>query len=666
MKRNLLTIGLLAFSISLGAQTLTYVGEDAKLFVGTSAIVYSGGDFTLNSVTDKSVENKGVIIIDGGDYTKGTASNAASDGKEFVNVYTGANDYGQVIIRNTKNATNARMTMQRPAASDKYFYGTYPISFPYKDVATYLMKSFGKLDSDFVGAGQPVHNVTLRKWNNDKIQHDPVATSDNLKAGDYYLFNLRPREVQAWMAGIIGYKGMAEPKAYNATGKSVLPGMDEQSFGALTYGQWKYKWNEYGETYWTYLTPDAKPVTTYDNSRFYGKNVYHFGNPYTSNLDLSAFDGANAWLRILNNGGSRTIKQATDDLYIRNFSVSKPSSTFGIIWNGTSGSINTSGTGVMHIAKFDGTQWTGNAEALLIRPLEIFSLSFPGINTASNAIPNRIVNVQVDFNDNHKTFKYAPSVPGAATTGKMSTARVASTSAQSSFYQSELVLMKDDVVLATPAYLVGTTAATEESAKSTTFNSIFVYGIDANGVKQDSKKDFTFFNINDYVGKPLGIGFNNLEEGQTYTLGFNLTEGSIFNPTIALNGERFYLYDKETKKLTEITSESKYQFVADANSATRFEMYWRQGPIVDVLGTSSAVKSGKTMVYTENSTSKVRFASTSEFASVSVYDMSGKLVLTEDKVSTATDYVLSNLPLGTYLVKVAYTNGEVVTLKTLK
>ena len=98
MKKNLLTIGFLVLFVGLSkAQVLTYVDSGAKLYVGSSALVYSGGDFQLNSTNSATVENKGNITIVG-KYLKGGAVNAATDGKEFVNVYTDTNDYGQVMI----------------------------------------------------------------------------------------------------------------------------------------------------------------------------------------------------------------------------------------------------------------------------------------------------------------------------------------------------------------------------------------------------------------------------------------------------------------------------------------------------------------------------------------------------------------------------------------
>ena len=62
MKKNLLTIGFLVLFVGLSkAQVLTYVDSGAKLYVGSSALVYSGGDFQLNSANSATVENKGNI-----------------------------------------------------------------------------------------------------------------------------------------------------------------------------------------------------------------------------------------------------------------------------------------------------------------------------------------------------------------------------------------------------------------------------------------------------------------------------------------------------------------------------------------------------------------------------------------------------------------------------
>ena len=316
MKKNLLALGALALGFSFNAQTLTYVDEGAKFYVSSGALVYSGGDWELNANTAATVENRGAIMIVG-NYKKGTRSNAASDGKEFVNVWTATNDYGQVQILSSNGMTDALMTVQRPAAPTSYFGGSFPISFPFKDQVNYVMTAFGLPTTSFKGTcgidvncGASRYDMTMHKWNNSKIHGDAVVSGANFKAGDYYFLNLRSTSgLQPYMTGIINYKGTPAPVAYASTGiASVIPSMTESAFSDLGYNDWKTKVNPYNEKYESYMG--------YVNStnKYTGKNIYRFGNPYTSNLDLTAVDGINAWLRITNAGGNRTLKQSTTDL----------------------------------------------------------------------------------------------------------------------------------------------------------------------------------------------------------------------------------------------------------------------------------------------------------------------------------------------------------------
>ena len=678
MKKNLLTIGFLALSLGVfNAQILTYVDNNAKLFVGSGALLYSGGNFQLNSSVDKSVENKGNITIVG-DYLKGSTAGTAVDGKEFVNVYTGANDYGQVKILSTAGNTDARMTMQRPAASSAYFNATFPIAFPYKDNVNYLMTSFGKALADFKGdcakdanCGPSIYKMTLRKWNNNKLVNDAVPTASTFVAGDYYLLNMRDASMMAAMVGKIGYKGTPSPGAYSATAKGVINGSTETAFSNLQYNTWKEYVNQYNEKYKTYLGD----VNT--TSLTYAKNTYRFGNPYTSNLDLSAFDGANAWLYIKNNSGNRTIKQATDASMIKDFYVTKRTSSYGITWNPVTGSEdnNTAGS-TYHRAMYDGTQWSGDPQALLIRPLETFNLNFARINP-TNLGSTRILDVEVKFNDNHKTYSYSPSgkegnlnLTGRVAANSLRTESTSQKLASNTynFYQAGIFLVNNNKILGSPAFLVGSNYNTESGTASTNTNDIYAFGINSDtSVAYDSKKDINTFNSNTYVGKPMGIGFNNLVIGNEYELRFNLYEGSIFNEVKDLSADKFYLLDKETQKVSEVSSANSYKFVVSNNDYnSRFEVYWKSYSPQGTLGTDVVNNTNKsTFVYYDNGSNKIRFEKSSK-ANIQIYEMGGKLVSDIANVATVNDYLLKLENNKAYIILVKYEDGTVRTLKTIK
>lgn len=670
MKKKLLTLGALAVVMSANAQSVIfYSGDNSKVFVSKDALVYTGGSFKLDAAQEKAVENKGMITIVG-DYVKGTANTI--DGKEFVNVYTAANDYGQVKLLSATGASDARMTTQRPAASTNYFGASYAMSFPYKDQVSYVMKSFGLEESAFRGdCGLDVscgnrYKMNLTKWNNNKLQHDAVQTANTFKAGDYYNLNLREPNMQAVMTGTIGYKGTPDGRAYTQAAKGVIIGLDEQTFSGLGYNEWKKRMNSYKEAYETYLGYVSS------TSKVLNKNVYRFGNPYTSNLDLSDFgNGSNPWLKI-KNGGDKTIKEATEQLFIKNFTITKRMSTYDVNWGPVAGGINATGAETYHIVKFDGTQWQGSAEALLIRPTETFNLNFLQLDPSK--LGSRIIEAEVNFNDNHKTYDYVAGATKTQTTGLTSKSAAtmksaAAASVAKDFYQAEVALMKDNVLDASPVYLVGSSKYSQSGVASETSAKIFVYGVNGDSVALNSKKQFNEFNSNDYVGKPLALGLAGLSQGATYSLSFNLAEGDIFTSVKNFSDAKLYLKDNTNNKVVEVTADKTISFVAGTaeENRERFVFYWKETPVT--LSTENAnVTSSSTIVYKEGTQNKVKFENTATKANVEVYDASGRLVLSETGVNTVSDFVL-NLAAGQasmYVVKVTYLNGEVRTIKFVK
>lgn len=680
MKRNLLSIGLLSLGLSsLSAQAvdLTYMADNSSMMITGKALIYSGGNFILNSDNERTVSNKGKVVISG-DYKKGALATAASDGNEFVNIWTGENDYGQVKILGTAGQTNALMTMEKLPAGSNYFGTTFPISFPFKDKVENVMRAFGLATSAFRGeCGLDVHctnryAMTLFKWNNDKIHNDAVVTGTDFKAGDYYLLNLIPTTLQT-TAAKVSYKGTPSPGAYSATGKSVIPSKTGTEFSGLGYNDWKDIINPYNERYRSYMGNFSS------TNKYTGKNVYRFGNPYTSNLDLRAVDGANAWLKVTNGGVERTLKQATDGLLIKDFYITKRTSTYKTLWNPSEGSSNSSAD--YYSAKYDGTNWVGNPEALTIRPTETFNLNFPLINPTG--LGSRIVGVKVDFNDAHKTFEY-PSVGTASTvtppiTARMSTLASAQTKslgssiAQSNvngFYQLEVFLLNGNTFEAAPVYLVGTNYNTESSTPSQSSNKIFLYGIKDEAAVENSKKLFSEFNSDTYVGKPLPVGFNNLTVGTEYELRFNQYEKDIFTNVRELSSGEFLIKDNTTGDVTRINATTTFKFIADSSDLKgRFDFYWREASVDGSGGTLTTLDNSntreETLVYQDEDVKKIKFEKRVATADIQVFDLSGKLVFEAKKQDTGVDYTLPLLVNSVYVVNVVYSDGEVRSLKVV-
>ena len=692
MKRSFLAIGALMIVGAMNAQTTTtYVGQDSKLFLSKNALWYSQGNFQLDSNGEKAVENKGNVAIVG-NYTKG-AHNTNNEGKEFVNVYTDRDDYGQTKILSTSDVAEARMTVQRPAATDKYLDTTYEMSIPYSDAAKYLMHSFGKQEADFVDGcpkdqdcGWKRYKLTLVKWNNNKLQHDPIGKDEGFEAGGVYNLGLKENVVmreamqKKYSASeSVDYKGTPTGKSYTQRAKGVIPRFTEQQFSSTKYKTWMILTNPYNERYESYLGAGGA-TSGHDDDRFYGKNTYRFGNPYTSNIDLSAFDGANAWLKILNNGGNHTIKTATAATLIKDFTIRKRTDKYDDNWGKMVGTLTVNYS--MHQAKFDGTQWTGDAEALIVRPTETFELFFAKIDPVKLG-RTRIMDVEVSFNDNHKTFDYVPSakstdpkspltLPATTTSSRASRPVVSlagSPEVNHDFHQLKIHLLQNNTTVGMPVFLVGADYknVSAEKTEGEFREPIFLYGAEEGTsgevkVGYESKKIFNEFNSLSYTKKPLAVGLNGLEVGKTYQLGFKAYDDNIFN---AVDGKtNFILFDTKTNKGTRINTDELYTFEADEDMAKRFVIYWKDLPEGKVLSTANVERATQTtLIYEEAGKSKIRFENISNLANVSVYNASGRLVNTTNNVPTNIDYALDVNFTGVYMVKVTYRNGEVRTLK---
>lgn len=708
MKRIFLAIGALMIVGAMNAQTTTtYVGQDSKLFLSKDALWYSQGNFQLDSNKEKSVENKGNVAIVG-NYTKG-ANNTNNEGKEFVNVYTDRVNYGQVIIYSDEDA-EARMTVERPAPSTNYFDGSYEMSFPYVDSVKYLMHSFGKNESDFKGycpKNAPCpdrYKMTLTKWDNNRLHHDAVEKGDSFEAGDIYNLNLRESDMKQVATGIISYKGTPSGKPYDREGiKGIITPFEGQEdsngvnlFSEAKYNDWKVMRNPYLEKYESYLG------YVKSNSKLYGKNIYRFGNPYTSNIDLSGLDKdtqksnlVESWLKIASDGRNdfRRLIDFADPLGssgeygLKDFTILKRMDDYDDDWTKKKGTITVRSS--YHVARlnYKGV-WEGAEEALIIRPTETFQLYFPSISLENIFGNDRILAINVNFKDEHKTFSHRPGVdvtektnadlniPGIKTNADLNISGIKTNSISSirtasagkirkevpNFHQLKISLVQDNQQLGNPVFLVGADYKKEEGQASGNSNAVFLYGVNNNEIEYKSKKEFNGFNSLSYVGKPLGVGFNHLTKGQTYRLLFGLYEGNIFNKVDKTS--EFFLKDTKTNEVTQIDPKKDYTFVADEDVEKRFVIYWKALPESKVLSTANVEHTTQTtLIYEEAGKSKIRFENISNLANVSVYNASGRLVNTTNNVPTNIDYVLDVNITGVYMVKVTYRNGEVRTLK---
>ncbi|MFV0138731.1 T9SS sorting signal type C domain-containing protein [Empedobacter falsenii] len=640
MKKNLLALFALSAMYSASAQD-TYIGNQAIVKVNTNTLFYNGGNVTLNAnkpvtANDTIVRNQGNIQIQGNFNNTITTST----GDEFVNYWKQNNDYGQVIINGTNSTTQGRLTMQKKSVSSSNIK-QYPMSIPYQGKVETISNSF--IGTNFRGncqLNQPCSQrnwMTLFIWNNDKIVNDAVVTGSELKPGSYYLLNIIPNTgLNTFFDGIkkVTYRGIPAPENVSFSNlTTVIPNSNSTAFPTLPYSDWRSLKNQYNELYYTYLGKNEDDLT----SKTFGKNMFRFGNPYTSNIDLSTV--AN-WLTF--NSGSSTTK---------NFELIKLTPSYKHNWNNTNGSSDnaTDGTQYLKATNTNGV-WAGSAEAVIVRPFEMFRVKF-------NPTDDKLVNINVNLGNNIKTFNQSASAKGGSLNKSVN-----------EFYQLEIALVDtNNNILSELAYL----STSNEFETGANINP--GYGVKMSLFEEDTNGDIiynaeTLVNTfkTDYIAKPLHLNLYDLENGKEVSLKFNLKENNIFGDNIPnyTDGNSFFIYDKLKDTYTKIDETTKVSFNYDENLSDRFTFYWKSTP--EKLGTENLNKSQSTIVYKYDAKSyKVRLDKSKSLADLEVYNLTGSKIAHQSKVNTQIDANLTFPSKGMYIIKVVYNDGNSKSLKVL-
>ena len=658
MKKNLLTLSILLFSIHSIAQD-TFIGDKAIVKVENNTLFYNGGSLKLSpsnasgTPLTKVISNDGNIIIN-----NAYLSDLPGDhGNGFINNYLDVKKYGQVIINNNSGTTTGKLTMEKPSvisinngnATNGNGVQQLPISLPFKGDAPSIMHSFtGKTESNF--RGNCVKNntcsqrywMTLYRWDNQKIVNDAVEAGDALIPGDYYLLNLVSNTgLHGFYDGesIIGYKGTAAPERYaSEITKTVIPNYatNETGFQTEKYSAWKGKRNLYNEIYHTYLGNNSAD----NNSDSYGKNMFRYGNPFTSNIDLRNPEN---WL-IVEEG-------------IKPFEILKLAQNYKHTWNSTTGSShNSTGSDQYVRANYNPTattKWTGSAEAVLIRPLEMFRITF---NSST------LLTVGIELENMEKTFLQQISGVSNLSRSENST----------EFYQLKVSLVDNENNVITEPVFLSTSSTFETGLPTQNISSatmLLLEEDDDGNTIANAKAIINTFNSEDYIGKPLHLELNNLAAGNQYKLKFNLKENNIFTDDIQnFNGSSFYLYDKVANTYTELNGSSEINIVANENTFDQFTFFWRQIP--RTLGVDDLTKKFKTQVYKVSQDQyKVKLNPNKVSASIEIYHVNGSKVGTQSNIlaNNSSDQLLS-LPAGQnglFIVKVIYNDGTQENIKLL-
>ena len=666
MKKNILTIGLLAIGLSVQAQTvLMHVDNTAKMYVSDGTLVYNGGG--LQTKGDGNIENHGSFMIVGNTTTDvyrnlDTSGNVVTAGVSgtFVNKL---NNPGNYASRNT--AAMGDQTL--PLSTLNYTYGQLYISgIPQSGITAVVNEEFQSVnhgsyqqigipffDKSFTSLSEfgKTFNTTrwsqneVLVWNNAKTVFDN-ATSVNVGS------NTRP----AYSYYILGAGGGSSAWATDglATTRTLVgrPVSDDNTTVTLSnagstvnYGPSGTFTNAYNEKYNTYLGDYfATSLSHVWDGVDYGKNLYFFANPYLTNLDLNSLVDPTSPNYISNIRGIRFEPTAGDTHYT----------------TGQGGSV----VGFKKVTR-SGNVWTGDTDYLNVRPFGTFVIKLDN-NTASPAPTINFANLR-RFNYHSRAFNTTYSVTASKNGQNPSTSGSVKQLA-----------------------VVGLDANGDEVGR--TYFVVSPFSI--TGFSADAKSQFaneSSYKLGTYEENPTTGGYDTTYQN-SYWLYINEANDSFQGKAIKMvkyssNITQFKFYIKENGVPTAVGTHplstgigfyfkgpdgvlqplSQQQVLAATGNSTQDYNLYYGAPDPSVLATTETTTPTRTMVVYNPPIDDyiVRFDPKWKKADIQVFDMSGKLIISEKNINASSDYTIK-LQKGlkaVYVVKVVSDKGEIVQTK---
>ncbi len=264
--------------------------------------MYNGGGMQTKGTGMLDVH--GNVMIEGaaGDVVKtlttGGADKAAADGNIVLRMNTpstpATSTYGQLYINNISQG-NITAFVSKEYRDEKHGNGNFyqQVAIPFYDKPIFSLST--ELDKTFT-INRWSQNEIL-KYNDAKVRSDhytntAVRTTD---ATGYYMLgshqnNLDPNDP----SGMTTIAPTPTGAVFTIHGRPFASGITRQLLGAgagINFGTNGTRRNWYKETYNSYLQ-DKFESTANAWVGTYGRNIYQFGNPFLTNLDLKfiAFD----------------------------------------------------------------------------------------------------------------------------------------------------------------------------------------------------------------------------------------------------------------------------------------------------------------------------------------------------------------------------------------
>lgn len=630
-------LGLAVFYLNGYSQITTHLTDNSEIFVEKGAFYYNIGG---TQIKDAVFKNKGNVILTGtsASYFK----TLRSDGSAVQQNDAQQNIGGRFI--NVLNEPTAYDLPNTKAEGNIYSYGQLLISgFDQNNITAYIQQEHRninhgayqqigfpffskKIESISAELGKTFTPVRwsqneVLKYNNRKVVFDNLnfSTPQSDPTGYYILGNKNNSLDLSSITRIITGIPYSD-----STLKSVIL---ENAGNGINFGNGGNAINEYNERYNSYLQDGfeiqkAPGGTAWQGN--YGRNIYQFSNPFLVNLDLRSL--------FLNN-----------DIY-------------GIRLEQASGTVNyTPGVGG-GAGSFRYVTWdednnipVGDIDWLIVRPLSVFSVKLKNNNSKV-----------VDFSS-LRTFSFTSKNGVFGKTKSTATVK----------QLAVIALNAEKKEIGRTYYVVSPNATSGHSIDAKyqiASNSTDVIGTyeekkDVGSYDEDFTGKYWLYineaNENDFKGKAIpAVAYNS----KIKSLKFEIRENSeLLDDGLAEFSTGIPFYFKIGDEVTKISQ----NLTIPLNFSNPFEVQLFYDKPNTTLNPSDAAIPSRTRVVWNTSLKKwmVLFDARWKFADIEVYDMSGRLITSEKRYKTDTNYMIDLYVSQVYIVRVISENGEIVITK---
>ena len=669
MKKNLLTLTLIGGLILVKAQTNgTFMDVNAKMSVSKGALVYNTGSLVLKD--NAQVINGGNVMIVGGasDVFRTLKANGdpkleSEAGGNFINKINEPNNYGSI------NSAN-------PANAPVYTYGQlYIEGLTQNNITGYIDQEYRAVKHGaYQQIAMPFYSKTLstlsssaelgKGFTNTRWSENEILFWDNNKAV-FRFSNINGVTADASAYFILGSKNLdTSSKVFTVKGRPyaeesvISKGLYNAGYG-IDYGLGGINKNEYNERYNSYLQdgfhiasggtawqPADNDPSSLSYGRGFGKNLYQFGNPFLTNLDLT---------RIGFNEGPNGDGVNLPTIQGIRLEVS------GVKYTTNVGGGSTS----YKYVTFDNFgNPIGDLDYLVVRPMGTFVIKLKD-NTAANAI---------DFKKLRR-FNYYPRIGNDYS---VTAARVSSKKASTITKQLGVIALDaDGNEIGRTYYVVYPDATTGNSTKANTQVTAFSNNIVGTyeealngGYDYNQTSKYWLYineaNENDFKGKNIKL-VNYSDKIKSYKFEIRENAQLVNDGTHLLSsGEGFYIKDaKNNGSLIDVK-----QMNTIPVTSTEYDLYYGKPQTDGTLGTNEGKTPSRTKIlYIEDAKKYiVKFDPNWKKADIYIHDMSGRLIFSDKNVSASSDYLikLDDNVNNAYIVNVISELGEKVTSKIIK